>query len=58
MNNDRRAIGAPTRELADWISSLRYEDVPPRTREVARIAILDTLGCGLYGWNTPGPPPC
>lgn len=53
MNNDRRAIGAPTRELADWISSLRYEDVPPRTREVARIAILDTLGCGLYGWNTP-----
>ncbi|MFN9488747.1 MAG: MmgE/PrpD family protein [Betaproteobacteria bacterium] len=53
MNNDRRAIGAPTRELADWISSLRYEYVPPRTREVARIAILDTLGCGLYGWNTP-----
>jgi 2-methylcitrate dehydratase PrpD len=53
MNNDRRAIGAPTRELADWISSLRYEDIPPRTREVARIAILDTLGCGLYGWNTP-----
>jgi len=53
MNNDRRAIGAPTRELADWISSLRYEDVPPRTREVARIAILDTLGCGIYGWNTP-----
>lgn len=53
MNNDRRAIGAPTRELADWISSLRYEDIPARTREVARIAILDTLGCGLYGWNTP-----
>ncbi|MBY0267591.1 MAG: MmgE/PrpD family protein [Burkholderiales bacterium] len=53
MNNDRRAVGAPTRELADWISSLRYEDIPPRTREVVRIAILDTLGCGVYGWCTP-----
>lgn len=53
MNNDRRAIGAPTRELADWISSLKYEDIPQRTREVVRIAILDTLGCGVYGWCTP-----
>ncbi len=53
MNDDRRAAGAPTRELAAWISDLKYEDVPARTREVARIAILDTLGCGLYGWSTP-----
>ncbi len=53
MNNDRRAVGAPTRELATWISSLKYEDIPQRTREVVRIAILDTLGCGVYGWCTP-----
>jgi 2-methylcitrate dehydratase PrpD len=53
MNNDRRAVAAPTRELAAWISGLRYEDIPQRTREVARIAILDTLGCGVYGWCTP-----
>lgn len=53
MNDDRRALGAPTRELAAWISGLRYEDIPARTREVVRIAILDTLGCGVYGYGTP-----
>ena len=55
MNDDRRAAAAraPTRELAGWISSLKYEDIPQRTREVVRIAILDTLGCGIYGYRTP-----
>jgi 2-methylcitrate dehydratase PrpD len=53
MNFDRRAIAAPTRELANWISNLSYDDLPQRTREVARIALLDTLGAGLYGFNTP-----
>ena len=53
MNFDRRAIAAPTRELASWVSSLTYDDVPARTRDVARIALLDSLGAGLYGFNTP-----
>lgn len=57
MNDDRRAAIArplaPTRELAAWISGLHYDDIPPRTREVVRIAILDTLGCGIYGYSTP-----
>ena len=53
MNMDRRAIAAPTRELANWIASLRYGDLPPRTREVVRIAILDTVGAGVYGHCTP-----
>ena len=53
MNDDRRAVAAPTREIASWISSLKYEDIPARTREVVRIAILDTLGCGVYGYRTP-----
>ena len=53
MNDDRRAVGAPTRELAAWISGLQYKDIPERTREVVRIAILDTLGCGIYGFGTP-----
>jgi 2-methylcitrate dehydratase PrpD len=53
MNFDRRAIAAPTRELAAWVSTLKYDDLPARTREVARIALLDTLGAGLYGFNTP-----
>ena len=33
--------------------SLRYSDLPPRTREVVRILLLDTLGCGVYGYATP-----
>ncbi len=53
MNFDRRAIAAPTRELAAWVAGLHYDDVPVRTRDVARIALLDTLGAGLYGFNTP-----
>lgn len=51
--NAPRPINAPTRELAAWISRLRYQDLPQRTREVVRLAILDTLGCGVYGYNTP-----
>ena len=51
--NDPRPVNAPTRELAGWISRLRYGDLPPRTREVVRIVLLDTLGCGVYGYATP-----
>lgn len=53
MNSDRTAGLGPTRELARWVSSLRYGNLPPRTREVVRIALLDTLGCGVYGYATP-----
>src|SRR3954470_21740624 len=53
MNFDRRAVAAPTREVANWVADLRYEDLPPRTREVVRIAILDTVGAGVYGYQTP-----
>ena len=28
--NDPRPVNAPTRELAGWISRLRYGDLPPR----------------------------
>jgi 2-methylcitrate dehydratase PrpD len=53
MNFDRRAIAAPTRELANWVASLSYDDLPQRTREVVRIALLDTVGAGIYGYRTP-----
>ncbi|MDH5534020.1 MAG: MmgE/PrpD family protein [Betaproteobacteria bacterium] len=53
MNLDRRAVPAPTRSLADWIANLRHADLPPRTREVVRLAIFDTVGCGVFGYNTP-----
>lgn len=53
MNFDRRAVSAPTRDLAAWVAGLQYRELPERTREVARCALLDTLGCGVYGSNTP-----
>jgi 2-methylcitrate dehydratase PrpD len=49
MNQDRRAIAAPTLELAAWVAALRHADVPEDTRVVIRKAVLDTLGCGLHG---------
>jgi 2-methylcitrate dehydratase PrpD len=51
--NDPRPVNAPTRELAGWISRLRYSDLPPRTTAVVRLALLDTLGCGVHGHSTP-----
>src|SRR6478609_5545535 len=53
MNMDRTAVPAATRELASWVAELKYADLPPRTREVVRCALLDTLGCGVYGYVTP-----
>jgi 2-methylcitrate dehydratase PrpD len=53
MNMDRSALTATTREVASWVSNLRYEDLPERTRAIVRGALLDTLGCGAYGYATP-----
>src|SRR5262245_21697498 len=53
MNSSDRHVSAPTRELARWVAGLRYADLPARTREVVRILLLDTLGCGVYGYATP-----
>jgi len=51
--NDPRPANAPTRELAAWVSHLRYPDLSARTTETIRLALLDTLGCGTYGYVTP-----
>jgi len=51
MNSDRNP--GPTRALARWIANLEYSDLPARTRETVRLALLDTLGCGIYGYSTP-----
>jgi 2-methylcitrate dehydratase PrpD len=52
MNMDRSALPATTREVASWVSGLTYEALPGRTREVVRAALLDTIGCGVYGYQT------
>jgi 2-methylcitrate dehydratase PrpD len=41
-----------TRELALFVAGLRPESLPARSIEVLRQALVDGLGCGLYGLTT------
>lgn len=47
------ATTAPTLAIAEWIAGLRHAGLPQRALETVRSALLDTLGCGVYGYNTP-----
>src|SRR5437773_7488689 len=38
-----------TRRVAEFVSGLRYEAVPREVRERAKLLVLDSLGCALYG---------
>src|SRR5258705_13150617 len=38
-----------TRGVAEFVSGLRYEAIPREVRERAKLLILDSLGCALYG---------
>jgi aconitate decarboxylase len=38
-----------TRRIADFVSQLRFEQIPEHVRERAKLLILDSLGCGIYG---------
>ncbi len=40
-----------TRRIAEFVSSLTYEQIPPEVRERIKLLILDSLGCALYGAN-------
>src|SRR5256714_5640565 len=37
------------RGVAEFVSGLRYEAIPREVRERAKLLILDSLGCALYG---------
>ena len=38
---------SPSRALADFAAGLRYDDIPQPVRELAKLLILDALGCAL-----------
>src|SRR5829696_5372008 len=40
-----------TRRIADFVSQLTYEQIPPEVRERIKLLILDSLGCAIYGAN-------
>lgn len=54
MKAGHGASGATaTRELADFVSGLTYESLPPAVVEQAKLIVLDGLGCGLHGSTLP-----
>lgn len=42
-----------TRELAEFVAGLRFENLPGKVVTMARRCVLDSLGCGIYGARTP-----
>jgi 2-methylcitrate dehydratase PrpD len=46
------AIGA-TRRLAEFSSALRFEQLPAEVVSKAKLSILDTLGCCIFGASLP-----
>jgi 2-methylcitrate dehydratase PrpD len=42
-----------TRRLATFAASLTFDDIPPAVVDHARLCLLDTLGCGLFGSTLP-----
>lgn len=42
-----------TRKIAEFVSGLRYEDIPDEVRTRIKLLVLDSLGCALYGADLP-----
>jgi 2-methylcitrate dehydratase PrpD len=43
----------PTRRLAQFSASLRFDELPGEVVEKAKLSILDTLGCCIFGASLP-----
>jgi 2-methylcitrate dehydratase PrpD len=43
----------PTQRLAEYAATLAYEQIPPAVRDATKQYVLDTIGCGIYGAQTP-----
>lgn len=44
-----------TRKLSDFAASCRFEQIPKNVVEHAKVCLLDSLGCGLFGSTLPWP---
>jgi 2-methylcitrate dehydratase PrpD len=40
-----------TRRIAEFVSGLTYDKIPPEVRERIKLLMLDSLGCAIYGAN-------
>jgi 2-methylcitrate dehydratase PrpD len=46
-------MAAPTRTLASFAATLDYDRLPPAVLAATKQYLLDTMGCGIYGAQTP-----
>jgi 2-methylcitrate dehydratase PrpD len=49
MDAHARADNVHTRNIAEFVAGLTYEQIPAEVRERIKLLILDALGCGVYG---------
>jgi aconitate decarboxylase len=45
----RSGTSGHTPRIAEFVSRLSYEQIPPEVRERLKLLILDSLGCAIYG---------
>jgi 2-methylcitrate dehydratase PrpD len=53
MSDQRSLLDNATRDLAQFASALRFEDIPPDVIAHVKLCILDGLGASLYGARLP-----
>jgi len=53
MSAHGKADNPHTRRIAEFVSGLTYDAIPPEVRTRIKLLILDSLGCGIYGSRTP-----
>jgi 2-methylcitrate dehydratase PrpD len=51
MSDHGKTDNRHTRRIAEFVSSLSYEAVPPEVIDRIKLLILDSLGCAIYGAN-------
>ena len=51
--DDQKQAQQATAQVGDWVSALRWDDVPPRVRDRLALVLLDTLGVCLAGAREP-----
>lgn len=53
MTTTATALPPVTAELGNWTASLRLAAIPPEVQEHAKLCLLDSIGCGLFGARQP-----
>ena len=51
MTEHASANNVHTRAIAEFVSGLRYDQIPTDVRERIKLLMLDSLGCAIYGAN-------